>query len=117
MEVLITNTDCHNKVEMQCSNCIAPLQCSVQHKDLDVYLSFLLERSSSPSSQPEHSIEVSDERLTIKITGLQPNTEYRAAITANDHQDMIQTISVEFHTGQFSIQVEIHMLRNTMKPY
>jgi hypothetical protein len=100
MEVLITNTDCHNKVEMQCSNCIAPLQCSVQHKDLDV---FLLERSSSSQSQPEYSVEVSDEHLTVKITGLTRNFQYRATITANDHQGKGQT-SIEFHTGQFSIR-------------
>jgi hypothetical protein len=87
MEVLITNTDCHNKVEMQCSNCTAPLQCTVQRKD------FVFDFGQP---QPEPSIEISDEHLTIKITGLQPNIEYRATVTANDHQGKSQTTSVEF---------------------
>jgi hypothetical protein len=89
--VLITNTDCHNKVELQCSNCTAPLQCTVQRTDYTFNF-------GQPQPEPP-SIEISDEHLTIKITGLQRGIEYRATLTANDHQGKSQTTSVEFHTG------------------
>ncbi len=83
MEVLITNDDCHNRVELKCCPAFGLRECIVRRK--------------SPYFAAASEASVTIFSLTVTITGLQEYTEYTATVTPID--DDKQPASVDFHAG------------------